>query len=355
MSVQRTQKSSVPPKTSMPVAVKNETVSLKSTAPGFSPNNAFVSTSRTPVNKAALAAVAPPSGNPTLRVGSSGAAVTQLQQFLNTRGAGLKADGDFGAQTQSALKDFQRSTGLVPDGVYGPVTAAKAKGVTPTNAPPTLDARIAAFKNNYTPAPALSEIQSGAKQLKLGDEGAAVSTVQNGLGIPADGRFGPATARAVDAFQKANALKPTAGDEGNVGKTTLATILRSGGSGEVRYGKGWGGSEGVADAAKSIASARGIPVTSEKRNLADTQRVGSSTASDHYTGNVESFATDFGTSGAEGDRLASDIAKKYGIPQSRIGTFESTTITVQDRQYRVQLLWKVAGHFDHVHIGIRRV
>ncbi len=124
--------------------------------------------------------------------------------------------------------------------------------------------------------------------------------------------------------------------------------------GGVHAGKGWGGSEGVADAAKGIAAQMGIPVTSQKRDLAATQRVGSTTGSDHFTGNTNAFATDFGVSGAKGDQLAKAIAQKYGIPESNIGTFNRHTINVDGQRYSLQLLWKVAGHFDHVHLGIRR-
>jgi lysozyme len=59
-------------------------------------------------------------GSPTLRLGSSGAAVTQLQQKLN-----ITADGSFGPATDAAVKAFQTAQGLVADGVVGPQTWAK--------------------------------------------------------------------------------------------------------------------------------------------------------------------------------------------------------------------------------------
>lgn len=135
------------------------------------------------------------------------------------------------------------------------------------------------------------------------------------------------------------------------GRTTSTSTAAPG---AIRAGRGWGGSEGVADAAKGIASQMGIPVTSEKRNLADTRRVGSTTGSDHFTGNTNAFATDFGVSGARGDQLARAIAQKYGIPEGNIGTYNRHTINVDGQRYSLQLLWKVPGHFDHVHFGIRR-
>lgn len=110
--------------------------------------------------------------------------------------------------------------------------------------------------------------------------------------------------------------------------------------GQVHAGRGWGGSEGVADVAKSLARSMGIPITSTKRNLADTQRVGSNTGSDHFTGNTNAYAVDLGVSGSRGDELARRIADAYGIPRSSIGTYNRHTITVDGQRFSVQLLWR---------------
>jgi len=56
---------------------------------------------------------------PTLRRGSTGEAVTSLQQKL-----GLTADGQFGPATEAAVRAFQRSKNAVPDGIVGPRTWA---------------------------------------------------------------------------------------------------------------------------------------------------------------------------------------------------------------------------------------
>ena len=66
--------------------------------------------------------------NPTLKKGSKGTSVKNLQKFLNWYGKyGLKVDGGFGANTQSALKKFQKAEGLKVDGVYGKQSQARAK------------------------------------------------------------------------------------------------------------------------------------------------------------------------------------------------------------------------------------
>lgn len=60
---------------------------------------------------------------PTLWRGHRGAAVERLQVALTSRAAYAgKADGDFGPATEAAVRAYQRSRGLAPDGVAGPVT-----------------------------------------------------------------------------------------------------------------------------------------------------------------------------------------------------------------------------------------
>lgn len=66
----------------------------------------------------------------TLRRGSKGAQVKEWQKFLNSTGAVLVVDGDFGARTEAATKKFQADHGLETDGIYGPKTRAAMKEVT---------------------------------------------------------------------------------------------------------------------------------------------------------------------------------------------------------------------------------
>jgi N-acetylmuramoyl-L-alanine amidase len=57
---------------------------------------------------------------PTLKKGSKGEPVKQLQTLLNKAGFNCgKVDGDFGNGTDKALKAWQKSKKLVADGVYG--------------------------------------------------------------------------------------------------------------------------------------------------------------------------------------------------------------------------------------------
>ena len=60
------------------------------------------------------AAPPPPLHLPTLRRGSRGVAVRDLQRRLN-----VPVDGIFGRQTDRAVRDFQRAAGLAADGIVG--------------------------------------------------------------------------------------------------------------------------------------------------------------------------------------------------------------------------------------------
>lgn len=60
----------------------------------------------------------------TIKVGSKGATVRELQTLLNTVGAHIAVDGDFGDDTFQTVCDFQEWKKLEPDGVVGPKTWA---------------------------------------------------------------------------------------------------------------------------------------------------------------------------------------------------------------------------------------
>lgn len=84
--------------------------------------------------------IPPKSGPRELKLGSTGADVGRLQQFLrnnfpiyrnfvNTkRGQLISVDNDFGPQTRAWVIEFQRRTGLVRDGIVGPQTRSKLAG-----------------------------------------------------------------------------------------------------------------------------------------------------------------------------------------------------------------------------------
>ena len=76
----------------------------------------------------------PEEKRPTLRRGSEGEYVTLLQTELIRRAYPLPkhgADGKFGAETEAAVKEFQRDRGLKADGICGKDTWAALDGTEP--------------------------------------------------------------------------------------------------------------------------------------------------------------------------------------------------------------------------------
>lgn len=119
-----------------------------------------------------------------LKRGLKGAPVKRLQEAL-----GINADGDFGPGTEKAVRAYQEANGLSVDGIAGPDTFA---------------------------AMGLYELVL----LRVGSRGTQVKSLQEGLGIDADGRFGAGTRKAVMEFQEANGLAV----DGMAGPETLAKL-----------------------------------------------------------------------------------------------------------------------------------
>lgn len=76
---------------------------------------------------------AAPASRPTIRKGSRGEDVRDLQTYLNAdrRYGGLEVDGIFGRGTEAAVRAFQGDHGLTPDGIVGPKTWALIEGTKP--------------------------------------------------------------------------------------------------------------------------------------------------------------------------------------------------------------------------------
>lgn len=141
----------------------------------------------------------------TLRLGSRGTAVLQLQQALNALGYDTNgADGKFGKGTEQAVKDYQKANGLTVDGKAGVKTLAQlyagssSSGSTNGSTSGTTSSEIYTAKNPNT--------------LQSGDSGSKVTQLQNALKLlgfytgGVDGKFGSGTKKAVMQFQRVNGL-----------------------------------------------------------------------------------------------------------------------------------------------------
>jgi len=69
-----------------------------------------------------------------LATGSSGPAVSRLQELLATAGFAVSADGIFGPRTRAAVIAFQAGRGLTADGIVGPRTWGALRVSAPASA-----------------------------------------------------------------------------------------------------------------------------------------------------------------------------------------------------------------------------
>lgn len=168
----------------------------------------------TPPRAPAPVVAAPIKKYPTLRVGSSGSAVTDMQTKLKKVGIYKgSVHGKYDTNTRNAVIVFQKKYKLKADGIAGPATLSK------------LDAVIAPPKAATVPKPAAVPVKK-YPTLRSGSKGSAVTDMQNKLkknGVyrgNAHGVYDAATRNAVIGFQKKYKLKA----DGIAGPTTLSKL-----------------------------------------------------------------------------------------------------------------------------------
>lgn len=146
-----------------------------------------------------------------LTSGESDGCVTELQTLLNSHGASIAVDGQFGPGTLSAVKTFQARQGLAADGVVGPLTKS-------------------ALNSQGSAVPSAISITSAScpTDLTQGEDDGCVTSLQqllnsHGASLSVDGSFGPATVAAVENYQSTHGLSV----DGIVGPATKASLTGS--------------------------------------------------------------------------------------------------------------------------------
>lgn len=197
---------------------------------------------------------------PSLKAGSQGTAVSELQAVLKLLGYYTGAvDGDYGQSTATAVSQFQKAAGLNPDGIvnsgtwerlFPPVATESSAAAFPvpattttpppaantsapnttrvTNPKPAQTASTATKPSTPKPAQTPASTEVNLPVLRLAMRGAAVKKLQQRLQVfglfkgSVDGVFGPQTEIAVKALQSRYRLNP----DGVVGSATWKLLNR---------------------------------------------------------------------------------------------------------------------------------
>ncbi|MGD1860775.1 MAG: peptidoglycan-binding protein [Leptolyngbyaceae cyanobacterium] len=165
---------------------------------------------------------------PTLRLGSTGSAVSEIQAMLALLGYFTDpVDGRYQAPTEAAVKAFQIDVGIDDDGIAGPATWAKLLPTPSTEFnPPEISETAMADPAADPEAEADPPVE--LPTLRQGMTGPAVARVQETLKArgfyqgAVDGIFGPGTEAAVMAFQESVQLAT----DGIVGPVTWQALLQ---------------------------------------------------------------------------------------------------------------------------------
>jgi peptidoglycan hydrolase-like protein with peptidoglycan-binding domain len=150
---------------------------------------------------------APKLGDRTLRAGSKGSDVRELQNLANKIGARLVVDGVFGPATQAWVRDFQKARKLTVDGIAGPRTIAAVRSATKPK-----------------PSPKPAGHRAGTRTVRRGMSGDDVAFVQRFIGErqcgEPSGTFDPRTESGVRWYQRMQGID----DDGVVGRITWAKM-----------------------------------------------------------------------------------------------------------------------------------
>jgi len=115
-------------------------------------------------------------------------------------------------------------------------------------------------------------------------------------------------------------------------------------------GKNWGNSMGkaLAFAKQSELFLKKNVLTSQKR---DWLKTASGNISDHSTSNPVAYGIDLACNVETGDKLIVHLMKWFENNSYRGGHW----LNIKKNGYRYQVGWRVAGHFNHIHIGVKKI
>ena len=331
----------------------------------------------------------PPTPTPTpksLQVGFKGSQeVREVQKRLKELGYYKgSVDGDFGTQTEKAVKEFQKANGLTPDGKVGEKTKAKLNSknavtykqahATPTPKPTAKPTAKPTPKPTPTPTPKPTATPNLSKDYYLtnGSTGKHVETLQRRLielgwlDGKVTGTYDDATEQAVRAFQRKTSKL---WEDGIAGPETLRAIYSSNAArsskpvasaGEVlEFGsegtkvrnlqqklKDLGYLSGSVDGKFGIATQAAVIAFQKNNNLTADGKAGSATLSKLYSGSANKAS-------GNAAKITESDKKKSGRDTSNIAstgyeTLEngSTGTMVRKLQERLKKLGYYAGSVD---------
>ncbi len=125
--------------------------------------------------------------------GSTGSSVSALQEKLNENGYDLAVDGVFGAQTQKAVKDYQKKKKLQVDGIagtetWGSLLKSPAASTEPTTGKQVLSGvsdetsdRLAALEQGYRPSDEVNAALAERDSVAAAQPGAYQSSFEEEL------------------------------------------------------------------------------------------------------------------------------------------------------------------------------
>lgn len=84
-------------------------------------------------------------------------------------------------------------------------------------------------------------------------------------------------------------------------------------------------------------------------------RTTGSEQSDHHISRTDSWAADLAVRGIQVPTPATELAARRVAAALGVPDWGGGDLTTIINGYRFQILWKVADHYNHVHVGVRKV